>query len=152
MTKLPQILTTTALLVCLSVPVSTQQQASVAILPFGALSGDEQWLAKGLYRDLVEKMIRTPELLPVRTERVQDKLDSVLDKKSKGAAWLPASAQHKIGQWLDADLILTGFVGSSEDRDKARAFLDNLSMVPNNRPEGSEAWIAAKLVDLRLGV
>ena len=151
MTKLPHMLAKIALLVCLSAPVSAQQQASVAILPFGALSGGDQWMATGLCQDLIEKIKRTPKLLPVQTKRVQDTLDSVFNKKSKRAAWLPASAQHKIGQWLDADLILTGFVGSSGDRHRARAFLDSLSIVPNNRPEGSEAWIAAKLFDLRLG-
>ena len=151
MNRLPKFITVLTLVVSLASPLLARQQTSVAIFPIGSLSGGDRWIAIGLSRDLVEKLIRTPELRPVATRRVNERLMSVLSKKSKGPAWLPASAQRKIGHWLDADLILTGMAGSSGNRDAARRFLDGLSIVPAETPEGSETWVAAKLIDIHLG-
>ncbi len=151
MNGLPQYIAVPALIASLALPLVAEQQTPVAVFPVGSLSGGDRWIATGLSRDLVEKLLRTPELRPIPAERVNQKLMLVLGKKSKGPVWLPASAQRKIGQWLDADLILIGLVGSSGNRNEARRFLDGLSIVPAETPEGSEAWVAAKFVDLRLG-
>jgi len=148
---LPRTLTILTIVISLVAPIRAQQQASVVLLPFGAMSESDRWIAAGLSRDLIEKMVRTPELRPVPETQVRSNLARILTKKSKGPAWLPASAQRKVGEWLDADLVLTGFVGASRNRDQARSFLDNLSIVPPNTPEGSEVWVAARLVDLRIG-
>ena len=128
-----------------------QNQASVAVFPVGTLSRGDQWIAMSVSSELVEKLIRTSNLRPVHADYVQDRLDKVLGPKSMGPAWLPASVQQKVGQWLDADLIITGLVGSTRNRHQARAFLDGLSIVPSVTPEGSEAWMAAKLIDVHRG-
>ena len=143
----PRTLTTLAIVISLFAPIQAQQQATVVLLPIGAISESDRWIAAGLSRDLIEKMVRTPELRPVPEMQVKSNLARILTRKSKGPAWLPASAQRKVGEWLDADLVLTGYVGASGNRDQARSFLDNLSIVPSNTPEGSEVWVAARLVD-----
>ncbi len=142
-----------ALLVAtLASPLFAQEQASVAVYPIGTLSGGDRWIAVGLSRDLIEKLIRTPELRPIDGDRVAAKLNAILDRKARGPAWLPASAQRKVGQWLGADLIMTGLVGTSGNRADARRFLDGLSIVPSVTPDGSEVWVAAKLVDIHHGM
>ncbi|MCH2665119.1 hypothetical protein MK139_12350, partial [bacterium] len=138
-------------LILIPLGARAQNQASVAVFPVGTLSRGDQWIAMSVSSELVEKLIRTSNLRPVHADYVQDRLDKVLGPKSMGPAWLPASVQQKVGQWLDADLIITGLVGSTRNRHQARAFLDGLSIVPSVTPEGSEAWMAAKLIDVHRG-
>ena len=152
MKRLPQILLICMLLLVSAAHSGAQQQASVAIFPFGSLSSGDRWITTGLPRDLVEKLIRTPELRPVPLDRIDEQLAAVVPKKSKGPAWLAPSVQRKVGQWLEADLILTGAVGASNSRGSARDFLGGLSIVPSVTPEGSEVWIAAQLIDVHRGV
>ena len=70
MKRRPHLLNIVILLVTLCVigSVRAQQQASVAVFPFGALSGGERWIAAGISRDLIEKLVRTPELRPASLE------------------------------------------------------------------------------------
>lgn len=152
MLKLPKIAFLTVVLCSIALPVSAQQQASVAIFPFDAMSSGDEWIASGLSRDLIEKLIRTPDLRPVSPKRVSERLAAVMPKKSDGPAWLPASVQRKVGEWVEADLVLIGVVGSSGNRGAAKSFLDGLSIVPTVTPEGSEAWVAAKLIDIHRGM
>lgn len=139
------------LALCVALPVTAQQQASIAFFPFGSLSGGDRWMADGLTRDLIEKAVRTRELRPVPLPDVENRLAQVLTKEIPVPERLPASIQRKVGQWLDADLVMTGLVGASGRRSQARAFLDNLSIVPAETPEGSQMFIAAKLIDVHLG-
>ena len=57
MNRLPKFITVLTLIVSLASPLLARQQTSVAIFPIGSLSGGDRWIAIGLSRDLVEKLI-----------------------------------------------------------------------------------------------
>lgn len=142
MTSLLRTSVTVLALIALASSSYAQQRRTVAVVPFGT-DEDWAWLSSATSDLLATKLDRTGALRSFERATI-DSLANAIGLDAKSAVDLPLPAAHRLGRWLNADVMILGRVGRSGDREQARAFLNTADISPN-RPEGAEMWIAVRM-------